>query len=87
MHHVIVLAVMMVCFRGRLTAIARVVVMFRAGASVNRSYLCWHQFHSALRTLPRMILHHFRMPDAGILRLSRRWRRRLRKQGRMDCRD
>ena len=32
-----------------------------------------NQFHPALGTFPRMILHHFRMHDAGVLlALSRR---------------
>ncbi len=51
-----------------------------------------NQFHPALGTFPRMILHHFRMHDAGVLlALSRRVligrrRRCLREQRRMDCR-
>jgi len=87
----------------QLTRIARLAGMSGMVGMVNRlSIGCWvlgvvrwaflfffnrHQFHPTLRTVTGVILHHFRMYDAGVVRLLQRGRRCLRKQRRMDCRD
>lgn len=87
----------------RLTRIARLAGMFGVVRMVERlcvgrlvldvgrwAFLSrpnWHQFHSALRTSSRMILHHVWMHDAGVMRLLGRRCRGLRKQRRVDCRD
>jgi hypothetical protein len=43
-----------------------IVIVFFAGGSVNRPYLFWHESHAALRALTWLVLHHFRVHDAGI---------------------